>query len=54
MNCYFCKRDLNKIYQDNMSPYSGFPICEDCNRDLSEKEWEELKRKEEKDDDTQT
>lgn len=28
--CSFCGRDLNEIYQDNMSYEPGTVCCEDC------------------------
>ena len=28
--CSVCGRDLNKIWQDNMSSRLGFVLCEDC------------------------
>jgi hypothetical protein len=28
--CSKCGRDLNKIWQDNMSPVPGLVLCEDC------------------------
>jgi hypothetical protein len=28
--CNGCGRDLDEIGQDNVSPISGYPICEDC------------------------
>ena len=31
--CDRCGRDLNEIYQDNMSDMPGVVICEDCNGD---------------------
>ena len=51
MKCFICKEDINKKGQDNMSPFSGFPVCEDCSNELTEKEWEEIKRKYEEDSD---
>ena len=28
--CSVCGRDLNMIFQDNMSYLCGKPLCEDC------------------------
>jgi len=28
--CSKCGRDLNEIWQDNMSPAPGLVLCEDC------------------------
>lgn len=28
--CSKCGRDLNEIWQDNMSPVPGLVLCEDC------------------------
>ena len=30
MLCLVCFEDIDKKYQDNISPISGFPVCEDC------------------------
>ena len=30
IQCSVCHRDLNEIYQDNMSDESNRPLCEDC------------------------
>lgn len=32
--CDYCNRDLNKIWQDNMSPSLDYVICEDCSETL--------------------
>ena len=45
MKCYICQRDINLINQDNCSHVPGYPICEDCAYDLTEKEWEEIEKK---------
>lgn len=45
MKCYNCDRDINLIGQDNVSHIPGFPICEDCAMDLTEKEWQEIEKK---------
>lgn len=43
--CRKCGRDLNQIYQDNMS-YTNEPLCEDCfygiNQEMSDREFYEL------------
>ena len=44
MNCIICNRDINLINQDNVSPFCGHPICEDCANELTEKEWNELQK----------
>ena len=30
LNCSYCGRDLNEIWQDNMSHEPGIVECEDC------------------------
>ncbi len=32
IHCIYCHRDLNEIYQVNMSDEVGQPICEDCHK----------------------
>lgn len=44
MTCIICNRDINLINQDNVSPFCGHPICEDCANELTEKEWNELQK----------
>ena len=34
MICKFCGEDINEKGQDNISPISGYPICEDCKEDI--------------------
>ena len=31
--CCNCGRDMDAIGQDNISPFSGYPLCEDCGVD---------------------
>ena len=42
MICVICGRDINAIFQDNMSPIFGCPVCEDCANDMTDKDWREL------------
>jgi len=47
--CSKCGRDLNEIWQDNMSPVPGLVLCEDCSgftaRSKFERQcWEEYER----------
>ena len=28
--CMECREDINAKGQDNVSPFSGYPICEEC------------------------
>ena len=42
MICVFCGRDINAIGQDNVSPVSGYPFCEDCDNHLTQKDIQEL------------
>ena len=51
MKCYNCKEDINEKGQDNVSPFSGFPICEDCSNEMTKEEWKEIEEKYEKDSD---
>lgn len=30
MLCSWCGVDLEEINSDNLSPFLGFPLCEDC------------------------
>ena len=39
MICEECGRDINEIGQDNCSPLCGYPVCEDCANDMTEKDW---------------
>lgn len=34
MICRICGDDINEKGQDNISPISGYPICEDCKDDI--------------------
>lgn len=34
MICRICKEDINEKGQDNISPISGYPVCEDCKDDI--------------------
>ena len=34
MYCKLCNEDINEKGQDNISPISGYPICEDCKDDI--------------------
>ena len=34
MICRICGEDINEKGQDNISPISGYPICEDCKDDI--------------------
>lgn len=51
MKCCNCKEDINKKGQDNVSPFSGFPICEDCCIKMTKEEWEKIEKKYEEDSD---
>ena len=51
MKCCNCKQDINEKEQDNMSPYSGFPICEDCFYEMTKDEWRKIKENYEQDSD---
>ena len=33
MICSICGRDLNEIWQSNMSTIPGYIVCEDCAKD---------------------
>ena len=35
MICAICKENINHKGQDNISPLSGFPVCEDCGDKIS-------------------
>ena len=45
MVCWYCGRDIDEIGHDNISPYSGIPLCEDCGSDESILEDAELEYK---------
>jgi hypothetical protein len=34
MICRICGEDINEKGQDNVSPISGYPVCEDCKDDI--------------------
>lgn len=34
MICRLCGEDINEKGQDNISPISGYPVCEDCKDDI--------------------
>ena len=34
MICKICGEDINEKGQDNISPISGYPVCEDCKDDI--------------------
>ena len=34
MNCCICGENIDRKGQDNVSPISGYPVCEDCVQDL--------------------
>lgn len=34
MICRICGEDINEKGQDNISPISGYPVCEDCKDDI--------------------
>ena len=34
MICGICGEDINEKGQDNISPTSGYPVCEDCKDDI--------------------
>lgn len=34
MRCIVCGRDINVMGMDNVSPYSDFPLCEECVRHM--------------------
>ena len=34
MICRICGEDIDKKYQCNVSPISGYPICEDCKDEI--------------------
>lgn len=42
MICIVCEEDINDKGQDNVSPISGKPICEDCYEDMSDDDIEQL------------
>lgn len=39
--CSGCGRDLNEIWQDNMSPTLGVVLCEDCSGFTARKQKEQ-------------
>ena len=39
MRCSICTCDLDKEGMDNLSPISGFPVCEICAAGMDEKDW---------------
>lgn len=47
MTCVKCGRDINEICQDNMSPIWGFPVCEDCADEMTDKDWKRLEEESE-------
>ena len=34
MICRICREDINEKGQDNISPISGYPVCEDCKEEI--------------------
>jgi hypothetical protein len=44
MICVICKRDINAIGQDNVSPFPGLPVCEDCASEMPNFEWRKLEK----------
>lgn len=42
MRCVICCCDINAEGMDNVSPFSGYPVCERCADDMTESEWIEL------------
>lgn len=34
MHCRICGEDINEKEQDNVSPFIGYPVCEDCKDDI--------------------
>lgn len=34
MICKICLRDIDEMGLDNVSPFSGYPVCEDCKDEI--------------------
>lgn len=37
--CMECREDINAKGQDNVSPFPGYPICEDCRLTMSPRDF---------------
>lgn len=44
MLCVICGKDINAAGEDNLSLVCGKPVCESCAKDMSDEEWDELRR----------
>lgn len=40
--CEKCCRDIDSIGQDNVSPFWGCPICEDCASEMTDADWRKI------------